>query len=224
MRMLKSISFHKTRLSHLRGRVFDVKQLNKMTFSDIMNPKSSVNGGRSMKNREVTNLTEIRRAVAADAEKILEYCKIIGAESDNLTFGAEGVSITPEKERDYLESILRSDKNLYLAAVDKGEIVGTAVFSSFSKARLAHRAEISISVKKSMWGNHIGTRFMERIIDFAKNVAGTEIISLEVRSDNQRAIALYKKFGFEKVGTFKGYMKINGTDVDCDIMRLSFIA
>lgn len=166
-------------------------------------------------------MIKIRKAIASDAENILEYCKAVGAESDNLTFGAEGVSMTPEKERAYLESILHSDTQLYLVAVDNGEIVGAAAFSSFTKARLSHRAEISISVRKALWGNHIGTRFMEQIIDFAKNTAKTEILSLEVRSDNERAIALYKRFGFEKIGTFKGYMKIDGTDVSCDIMRLS---
>ena len=165
-------------------------------------------------------MVEIRKAIASDAENILEYCKAIGAESDNLTFGAEGVSITPEEEQEYLESILHSNKQLYLVAVYHNEIVGTAVLSGFNKARLSHRAEISISVKKEMWGNHIGTRLMEKIIDFAKNTAETEIISLEVRSDNERAIALYRKFGFEKIGTFNGYMKINGTDISCDIMRL----
>ena len=166
------------------------------------------------------DMTEIRKAVVSDAENILKYCKAVGAESDNLTFGAEGVPITLEKEQAYLESILQSDKQLYLVAVNNNEIVGTAVFSAFSKARLSHRAEISISVRKSMWGKHIGTRFMEQIIDFAKHTAGTEIISLEVRSDNKRAISLYKRFGFEKIGTFNGFMKIHGDYVNCDIMRL----
>lgn len=165
-------------------------------------------------------MVEIRRATAADAENILEYCKVIGGESDNLTFGAEGVPITVEREREYLESIQDSDKQLYLVAVDDGEVVGTAAFSAFGKRRLAHRGEISISVRKSMWGNHIGTWFMEEIIQFAKETAKVEIISLEVRSDNARAIALYKKFGFEQIGTFEGFMKIDGNDVDCDIMRL----
>lgn len=74
--------------------------------------------------------------------------------------------------------------------------------------------------KKALWGNQIGTRFMEQLIEFAQKTAKTEILSLKVRSDNERAIALYKRFGFEKVGTFNGYMKINGIDVNCDIMRL----
>lgn len=165
-------------------------------------------------------MVEIRKATAYDADKILKYCKLIGGESDNLTFGSEGVSITVEQEEAYLENIRNSDKQLYLIAVNNGEIVGAGIFSAYTKPRLAHRGEISISVKKAMWGNHIGTRFMEEIIRFAKYTAKIEIISLEVRSDNERAIALYKKFGFETVGTFEGYMKINGEDIDCDIMHL----
>lgn len=61
---------------------------------------------------------------------------------------------------------------------------------------------------------------MQELIDFAKNSAGAEIISLKVKSDNMRAVALYEKFGFETIGRFSGFMKINGEDVSCDIMRL----
>lgn len=165
-------------------------------------------------------MIEIRKATAADAEKILEYCKTVGSESDNLTFGAEGVCVSVEAERELLDRVFHSEKQLYLVAVKDGEVVGTAGFSGFTRPRLAHRGEINVSVKKSMWGNQIGTRFMEKIIDFAKNTAKAEIISLEVRSDNARAIALYKKFGFETLGIFPGFMKISGEDIGCDIMWL----
>ena len=40
--------------------------------------------------------------------------------------------------------------------------------------------------------------------DFAGKT-GVEQINLEVRSDNSRAIALYKKFGFRKLCTFPGF-------------------
>ena len=166
-------------------------------------------------------MIEIRKATPADAENILAYCRIIGGESDNLTFGSEGIlSMTVEKEMSYLESILHSENQIYLLALEDGEIVGSCQYNGFTKARLAHRGEIAISVKKAMWGRHIGTRMMEALLDFARNIAQAEILSLEVRSDNARAIALYQKFGFEKIGTFPGFLKINGTDVDCDIMRL----
>ena len=164
---------------------------------------------------------EIRKATAADAEKVLDYCKIIGSESDNLTFGAEGVPFSTESEAEYLERLYNSEKQLYLVAVCDGEIVGSCTFSAYERERLCHRGEMSISVKKSMWGNHIGTLLMEKMLDFAKNTAKAEIISLEVRSDNESAISLYRKFGFETVGTFKGFMKIRGEYVDCDIMWLN---
>lgn len=166
-------------------------------------------------------MPEIRKASIHDAEKIIEYCKIIGAETDNLSFGAEGLSVTVEQEQAFLETINASNQQLFLVAVSDGELVGTASFMGFPKPRLAHRAEISISVKKSIWGQHIGSRFMEELLRFAKEVANVSVLSLEVRSDNERAIALYKKFGFETIGTFDGFMHINGNDISYDIMRLS---
>ena len=167
------------------------------------------------------NIT-IRKATAEDAERILEYCRIVGGETDNLTFGPDGVSsATIDSEKEYLEKVYHSEKDLYLIAECDGEIVGSCHLSSYSKERLAHRAEIGLSVKKDIWGKGIGTQFMERLIDFARNVANVEIVSLEVRSDNERAVGLYRKFGFETIGTFKGFMKIHGQYVDCDMMSLS---
>ena len=72
-----------------------------------------------------------------------------------------------------------------------------------------------------MWGQGIATMLMQRLIDFAKNQAKAELISLEVRSDNAAAIHLYEKFGFQKYGTFPGFLKINGKCIDADCMVLS---
>ena len=57
------------------------------------------------------------------------------------------------------------------------------------------------------------------ILSFAKDVARSQIVSLEVRSDNIAAIKLYEKFGFEKIGRFRGFFKINGEFIDFDIMQ-----
>lgn len=162
---------------------------------------------------------EIRRARKEDAEKILDFCKIIGGETDNLTYGTEGVGFTIEQEESYLESIYTSDRNLYLVAIDDGEIVGSGTFSSYSRSRLSHRGEIALCVKKSMWGKHIGSQLMEKLLDFAKKNAKVELVSLEVRCDNVRAISLYEKFGFKKIGTFKGFLKIYNEYADCYMME-----
>ncbi len=166
-------------------------------------------------------MVEIRIATPEDAAAILAFCKLAGAETDNLSFGAEGVPFSVEQEQEFLEYAQNSRERLFLLAICSGKIVGTGTFSAFQLPRLAHRGEISITVRQEFWGQHIGSQLMEEILRFARDVAQARILSLEVRTDNSRAIALYKKFGFETVGTFPGYMNINGENISCDIMRLA---
>ena len=105
-------------------------------------------------------------------------------------------------------------------ARENGKIVGNAHFTGMTQERLKHRGTVGISVLKAEWGKGIGSRLMEAVMDFARNTAHIEIITLEVRSDNLRAIDLYKKFGFEKIGHFKGFLKIDGEYADFDLMNL----
>lgn len=162
----------------------------------------------------------IEKAKASDAEAVLEYLKQIGGETDNLTFGSEGLPCSVEDEEKYIESLQNSTSSVMFFAKCDGRIIGDASFSSSPRERIKHRGEIGISVVRDYWGKGIGSKLMERVIDFAKNVADCEIIHLQVRSDNERAIGLYKKYGFEKIGQFKGYLKIDGKYVDCDLMNL----
>ncbi len=163
---------------------------------------------------------EIIKAVPEDAEEIIEYLKKIGGESDNLTFGAEGMPITVEREREYIASMEGSRTKVMYVAKENGRIVGEASYNSYTRPRLCHRGEFGMSVLRSHWGRGIGTALLTKILEFARDTAKNEIVSLEVRSDNGAAIHLYEKFGFRKVGHFEGYLKIDGKLVDCDIMQL----
>lgn len=49
---------------------------------------------------------------------------------------------------------------------------------------------------------------------------GAEVISLEVRSDNERAKALYRKFGFSCIGVFEKFVKIGDACFSADLMNL----
>ena len=162
----------------------------------------------------------IEKAKTEDAEAILNLTKVCGSETDNLSFGESGIPVSVENEASHIASIENSDTDIFFVARDGNEIVGTGNYSSFPKKRMAHRGEFGISVRKSYWNQGVGTMLMEHILDFAKNVAKSEIVSLEVRSDNEAAIHLYRKFGFEKIGTFKGYFKIGEELIDFDIMEL----
>lgn len=161
-----------------------------------------------------------REAEPSDAGKFLEYSKIVGSETDNLTFGAEGLPLTISQEADFIRKFAGNPGSIMIVAFDEGELIGTGAVSVVSgKPRFAHRREIAISVRKDYWGKGIGTGIMNVLMDFAKK-SGAEVLELQVRSDNEAAISLYKKFGFEKIGTNEKFFKINGEFFAADYMNL----
>lgn len=165
-------------------------------------------------------MVTIERARPQDAAQVLEYLRQAGGETDNLTFGAEGPPFTVPEEEAFLRSMENTENAAMFLAKCDGKIIGNATFNAPSRERLKHRGSLAISVLKDAWGMGIGTKLMETIIDFAKNTARVEIIHLEVRCDNLRAIRLYEKFGFQKIGTFHGFLKVDGHLINCDMMNL----
>ena len=161
---------------------------------------------------------EIRRAEAADAAALLEYLKIIGGETENLSFGPEGVPLSVEAEASYLRNQERSADNVqYLAKAD-GEIIGTASLNR-KGSRARHRGEFGISLKRAWWGCGASSALTEAILAFARE-NGFAQLDLEVRSDNARAIRLYERYGFRKLCTFPAFFRIGGRDSDFDLMVL----
>lgn len=166
------------------------------------------------------NAVIIRRGKAEDAAAMLDYLRQAGSETDNLTFGGEGLPVTVSQEEEWLRNLEQSDRSACFVAELDGKIVGDASFNMDERARLRHRGELGISVLKTYWNKGIGRLLMEAVICFAREVAGAEIVQLDVRSDNARAIHLYESFGFQKIGHFPGFMKINGEWVDAELMNL----
>lgn len=162
----------------------------------------------------------IRKARPEDAAALLAMMKTIGGETDNLNCGPEGLPFTEAQERDYLASLQDSASAALFVAEKDGRLVGSASYSGMTGPRIRHRGEVGLSVLRAEWGQGIGGRLLEEVISFARGTARAEILSLEVRSDNARAIGLYKKHGFEKIGCFKGFFKIDGKHVDFDLMNL----
>ena len=164
------------------------------------------------------NLFVIERAQPEEAAALLDYLKIVGGETENLSFGAEGVSLDLEAEQDHLRMQSESTDNVQYLAKVKDEIIGTASLNRKHK-RMSHRGVFGISLKKAWWGCGAAPALMEAILAFAKE-NGFEQLNLEVRSSNARAIHLYEKYGFRKLCTFPHFFKINGEYIDFDLMNL----
>ncbi len=160
----------------------------------------------------------IERAKKSDAPAMLDYLRQIGGETDNLTFGAEGLPFSVESEAEYLERAENSQDNIILLAKENGKIVGDASLSRLPR-RMSHRGELGISVLAAYWNKGIGSRLLNEILDFAKE-SSYDVVDLEVRSDNLHAIHLYEKFGFIKIGSHPLFFKIDGKYISFDYMCL----
>lgn len=101
--------------------------------------------------------------------------------------------------------------DLPLAAEWNGEVVGSAGLHPASSAlRRRHALMLGISVAPEAQGRGIGTALMAAMCDYADNWVGALRMELTVYTDNARAIALYRKFGFDIEGTLRAYVMRNG--------------
>ena len=66
----------------------------------------------------------------------------------------------------------------------------------------------TIAVHPAYQGRGLGRRLLSALVARA----GRRQIALEVRTDNRTAITLYESFGFECVGTRRGYYQPSGSD------------
>lgn len=163
---------------------------------------------------------QIGKATKQDAKEIIEYLNIVGGESDNLLFGANGFQMTVEGEENFISSLADKTTSTLLIGKIDNEIVCLGNIFAPQRARIAHQADLAVSVKKKFWGLGIGTCLMQSIIEFAKENGQTEILHLGVKADNIAAISLYKKMGFIEIGRYPNFFKIQGQYWDEILMNL----
>lgn len=155
-----------------------------------------------------------------DASEIISYTKTIGGESDFVTFGPEGISISLEEEKLFLSRFTKGSLYpMFIGRIDQ-KIVSIANFSGTDRPRLRHNAEIGLSVLKKYWHCGVGKAMMQVLIEHAKETSVIENIYLKVRSDNINAIHLYETYGFKKTGTYPRQLKISSHFYDTILMTL----
>src|SRR5215510_1513546 len=113
------------------------------------------------------------------------------------------------------ELLAKSGENDHiLVAVIDGEVVGTIGLHMPPRPRIRHRGEIGMMVRDDWQGKGVGTALMRAIIDLADKWLNLTRIELTVFTDNEPAIALYRKFGFQIEGTLRKFAFRDGEFVD----------
>lgn len=121
----------------------------------------------------------------------------------------------PSKEA-WRKKLAEPSEGLFsLVATVDGEVVGSiALMTNPTRWRTRHVGSIGTAVRDDWQGKGIGSRLMDAVLDLADNWLGLTRVELNVYTDNEAAVALYEKFGFEIEGTHRRHAFRNGEYVD----------
>jgi len=106
-----------------------------------------------------------------------------------------------------------------LAAVVGERVVGMLGVHTFpNRPRRRHVGAVGISVHDDWQGKGVGSALMRAGLDLADNWLNLTRLELEVFTDNEAAIRLYERFGFEHEGTLRQHAFRDGRYVDAYMM------
>lgn len=142
----------------------------------------------------------LRNGTESDGQAVLDVFNLTHGETDYLLSYPDENSFTAEQESQFLKEKTESKNEIEIVAEVNGKIAGTAGIDAIgSSCKVRHRAEFGINIAKEFWKMGIGRALTEACIECAKNAGYTQL-ELDVVAENDRAVEMYKKFGFVEFG------------------------
>ena len=126
------------------------------------------------------------------------------AELENLLFGGDD----PWPEVAFVREVA-AGHNRYVAARVNDELVGYAGIARLGRTSPFEYEIHTIGVDPAHQGHGIGRAMMDRLLAWTEPGS---VVFLEVRTDNEPAITLYRSLGFVTVGVRRRYYRASGAD------------
>ena len=142
----------------------------------------------------------LRTPEVEDADALLAFITKACGETDFLArYPEEWAGMPPEREQAWINGLRNSKNDLAIVCLVDGKLAGNCEIDFKSGIKMGHRASVAIAILQEYWGLGIGSTMFEQMIATARQ-RGTMLIELEFVEGNDRACALYEKFGFEIIG------------------------
>lgn len=159
----------------------------------------------------------IRRALARDAEGLARLDQELVSEG-LWTVRDRGERVSSVEELKRIASYDAPDR-LLIVALAGDRVVGEATLKAHKVARCSHVALFSITVAIEFRGRGVGRALMGAACAWADAHPNIEKLELFVFANNERAIALYRVFGFTPEGRRERYIRFGpATYVDDVVM------
>jgi len=158
----------------------------------------------TLKNRETVI---IRQAEVSDAENLLNCIKTYIPTSNYIPKLESEIKLTVDQEKEWINSFLIYDNSLLLVAEYEGKIIGNIDLTGNHRKIMEHTAVIGMGMLHEWQHIGLGTALLSAIIKWAKNNPILELIWLQVYTENESGLNLYKKMGFTENGIIKIFFK-----------------
>ena len=156
---------------------------------------------------------EIRRAEPGDYKAVQQ----VHAQPNAMRGTLQLPFPSEEMWKKRLEGI--GDDRYALVACIEGEVIAMAGLHLFPKSpRRGHVGYVGMAVHDKWHSKGVGTALMKALLELAENWLNLSRLELNVFTDNEPALRLYKKLGFEIEGTHKKYAFRDGGYVDAYTM------
>ena len=153
------------------------------------------------------NAVIIREPKIEDAEDIISLMQKADAETLFLARNPGEFCTTVERERVIIENVLKNSDSTWFVAEYDGKLVGQcSVGLVRGYQRYRHRAEVAFVLCKEYWSLGIGGKMMQECLSWCTDHQVTQA-ELDVVTNNERALKMYRGFGFEIVGTMPKALK-----------------
>ena len=149
----------------------------------------------------------IRQAKVSDAEDLLNCVKTYIPTSKYIPKLESEIKLTVDQEKDWINSFIVNDNSLLLVAEYEGKIIGNIDLTGNRRKIMEHTAVIGMGMLKEWQDIGLGTALLSAIIEWAKNNPILELIWLQVYTENESGLNLYRKMGFTENGIIKNFFK-----------------
>ncbi|MBD0704238.1 GNAT family N-acetyltransferase [Pseudomonas sp. Fig-3] len=110
------------------------------------------------------------------------------------------------------------ERQVKLVALHQDQVIGHLGLEQYSRIRRAHCGSLGMGVAVAWQGKGVGSMLLAAALDVADNWMNLRRVELTVYADNEAAIGLYRKFGFETEGLLRDYAVRDGRWVDTQAM------
>ncbi|MDQ0272777.1 GNAT family N-acetyltransferase [Cytobacillus purgationiresistens] len=156
----------------------------------------------------------IREAIVGDGENLAILIKQVEAQSEYMLMEAGERKLSVEQQQKMIDRFNRSGNSaILLAETDEQQLVGYIIIVGGTAKRTLHSAYLVVGILKDYCGMGVGTSLFQHLDQWAREKELSRL-ELTVVTENEAAVSLYKKSGFDIEGVKRGSFVKDGEFFD----------